>query len=171
MRAPTRAAESKSEFKSYERADGKDVRIAGCLIVKDGERTLGGCLESLRELVDEIVVYDTGSTDATGPIAHSLGARVIGGYWDEDFAGARNAALEAVTADRVLRIDADERVGGQGARQGRHRCGREDPAAAVRAFREADASERDTDGTGRSIRLGVSSGLGETEGDSPVTKP
>ncbi|HEY2271512.1 MAG TPA: glycosyltransferase family 2 protein [Jatrophihabitantaceae bacterium] len=84
------------------------MRIAGCLIVKDAEHTLRRCLGSLDGVVDEIVVYDTGSSDATVDLARSLGAIVLEGYWDDDFARARNAALAAVTSDWVLSIDADE---------------------------------------------------------------
>ncbi|MEJ2577742.1 MAG: glycosyltransferase family 2 protein [Kineosporiaceae bacterium] len=86
--------------------------LAAALIVKDEEDNLPGCLASLDGAVDEIVVYDTGSTDATVQIAERAGARVQRGYWDGDFARARNAALEMTSAAWVLSIDADERVVG-----------------------------------------------------------
>ena len=86
--------------------------LAAALIVKDEEDNLPGCLESLQGVVDEIVVYDTGSTDATVEIAERAGARVERGYWDGDFARARNAALEMTSAVWVLSVDADERVVG-----------------------------------------------------------
>jgi hypothetical protein len=86
----------------------RDVLLAACLIVKDGAETLARCLDSVAGLVDEIVVYDTGSTDGTQQLARDLGARVVDGYWDDDFARARNDALAAVSADWVLSIDADE---------------------------------------------------------------
>ena len=78
------------------------------MIVKDEEKALPGCLESLRGVVDEIVIYDTGSTDATVEIAKSAGAKVIEGYWDDDFGRARNASLEHCRGAWILWIDADE---------------------------------------------------------------
>lgn len=82
--------------------------LSACLIVKDEELLLASCLESLRDLADEIVVYDTGSTDRTVEIAGAAGAVVVRGYWDDDFARARNAALDHCTGQWVLHIDADE---------------------------------------------------------------
>lgn len=79
-----------------------------CLIVKDEEQMLRSALESVADVVDEIVVYDTGSSDATVEIARSMGARVFEGYWDGSFARARNAALEQARGEWILVIDADE---------------------------------------------------------------
>lgn len=80
------------------------------MIVRDEERFLDGCLRSLRDLVDEIVVVDTGSSDATLAIARSHGAQVSEFAWCDDFSAARNAALERASGDWILYIDADERV-------------------------------------------------------------
>lgn len=82
--------------------------LSAVLIVKDEEERLGACLASLEGLVDEVVVYDTGSTDRTVRIARNAGARVVEGYWDDDFAGARNRALQHASGEWVLSIDADE---------------------------------------------------------------
>jgi GT2 family glycosyltransferase/tetratricopeptide (TPR) repeat protein len=82
--------------------------ISVCLIVKDEELMLPSCLESIADLADEIVVYDTGSTDRTIEIAREAGARVTEGYWDESFGRARNAALAQARGDWVLSLDADE---------------------------------------------------------------
>lgn len=87
-------------------------RLALCMIVRDEERMLPGCLESVRNIVDEIVVVDTGSTDGTVAIAQAAGARVVPFTWCDDFAAARNAALPHVTADWILVLDADERLAG-----------------------------------------------------------
>lgn len=78
------------------------------LIVKDEEKMLGNCLSSVEAVADEIIVYDMGSTDRTVEIARAHGATVIEGYWDDSFARARNAALEAAHGKWVLSIDADE---------------------------------------------------------------
>jgi len=83
--------------------------FSACLIVKDEEAMLPDCLESLHKLVDEVVIYDTGSTDGTVELARRAGARVFEGYWDDDFSRARNAALEHCRGEWVLWVDADER--------------------------------------------------------------
>ncbi len=82
--------------------------LSACLIVRDEEQALPRCLASLRTLVDEVVVYDTGSTDSTGELARQAGARVIEGYWDDDFGRARNACLQHCRGESILWIDADE---------------------------------------------------------------
>jgi GT2 family glycosyltransferase/tetratricopeptide (TPR) repeat protein len=82
--------------------------VSACLIVKDEEDNLPTCLASLDGLADEIVVYDTGSTDATVAMAKEFGATVIEGYWDDDFSRARNEALAACSGDWIAWLDADE---------------------------------------------------------------
>jgi hypothetical protein len=78
------------------------------MIVRDEERSLERCLESARASVDEIVVVDTGSSDATPEIARRLGARVATFAWCDDFSAARNAALALAEAPWRLVLDADE---------------------------------------------------------------
>lgn len=84
--------------------------LSVCLIVKDEESMLGACLESVAGIADEVVVYDTGSSDRTVEIARSMGARVVEGYWDDSFARARNAVLSLACGTWVLSLDADERL-------------------------------------------------------------
>ncbi|MBX3023958.1 glycosyltransferase [bacterium] len=86
--------------------------LSACLIVRDERELLPVCLASLEGLADEIVVYDTGSTDGTPGLARAAGARVVEGYWDDDFGGARNRALAHCGGDWVLQVDADECVAG-----------------------------------------------------------
>lgn len=105
--------------------------LSACLIVKDEEAMLGECLDSLAGVVDEIIVYDTGSTDATVALARAKGARVVEGYWDDSFARARNAALAEATGEWVLSLDADERFLGDAASL-RHFLASTEPA--VEAF-------------------------------------
>lgn len=102
--APVKAVVAKAPGKPGE----AKVLFSACMIVKDEEKVLPGCLESLRGVVDEIVVYDTGSSDATVEIAKGAGAKVIEGYWDDDFGRARNASLEHCRGEWILWIDADE---------------------------------------------------------------
>jgi glycosyltransferase involved in cell wall biosynthesis len=84
--------------------------IALCLIAKNEERFIADCLDSAREFVDEMIVVDTGSTDRTREIARERGARVEEFVWCDDFAAARNASIDAATADWILVLDADERL-------------------------------------------------------------
>jgi len=84
--------------------------ISACMIVKNEEKLLPDCLESIRDWVDEIVVVDTGSTDKTVSIAESFGARVFHHVWEGDFSKARNYSLQYATKDWIFIIDADERV-------------------------------------------------------------
>ncbi len=82
--------------------------VSACLIVRDEHENLPRCLESLGTIADEIVVYDTGSVDDTVEIARAAGAVVVEGYWDDDFARARNEALENCRGQWILWLDADE---------------------------------------------------------------
>jgi glycosyltransferase involved in cell wall biosynthesis len=84
--------------------------LSAALIVRDEERHLPDCLRSIEGIVDETVIVDTGSTDATRDIARSFGARVYDVPWQNDFAQARNAALERCRGAWILYIDADERA-------------------------------------------------------------
>lgn len=84
--------------------------LSACLIVKNEEKHLDRCLSSLKGIVDEIVVIDTGSTDRTLEIAEKHGA-VIGHFpWINDFSAARNASLDLATSAWALWIDADEEL-------------------------------------------------------------
>jgi tetratricopeptide (TPR) repeat protein len=82
--------------------------LSACLIVRNEALVLARCLESLSGVVDEIVVVDTGSTDATPDIAAGFGARICRHVWRDDFAAARNVGLDAASCDWILVIDADE---------------------------------------------------------------
>lgn len=106
-------AEQKSNEKRFLQthlggSHGITTSISACLIVKDEEDCLPACLEALVDVVDEIVVYDTGSEDRTIEVARSFGATVILGFWDDNFARARNAALAECHGEWILWIDADE---------------------------------------------------------------
>ncbi len=82
--------------------------IALVMIVRNESRCLARCLRSVADHVDEVVVLDTGSTDDTVAIARRLGARVGHFAWVDDFAAARNRALQLATAPWRLVLDADE---------------------------------------------------------------
>lgn len=84
--------------------------LSVCLITKDEERFLAGCLDSVRAVTDEIIVVDTGSADRTVEIARNYGCRVLHRAWDDDFSAARNAGIAAAHGRFILCLDADERL-------------------------------------------------------------
>jgi glycosyltransferase involved in cell wall biosynthesis len=84
------------------------VLLTAALIVKNEEKFLGACLASIKGLVDEVVIVDTGSTDRSMEIALQAGARVEEAPWTGDFSAARNRALDLARGDWILYIDADE---------------------------------------------------------------
>ena len=89
--------------------------VSACLIVRDEEANIDACLETLQPFVDEVVVVDTGSTDRTVELARAHGARVFETAWQEDFALARNHALDQARGDWILSVDADELLDPEGA--------------------------------------------------------
>jgi len=88
-----------------------NIMISVSMIVKNEEECLEGCLESVKDL-DEIVILDTGSTDKTCKIARKYTDRVYENEykWNDDFAEARNLSKSKCTKDWILTIDADERL-------------------------------------------------------------
>ena len=86
------------------------MSISLAMIVKNEETILGDCLTSIRDLVDEMIVVDTGSTDYTKLIADSTGAKVFDFEWCDDFAKARNESLRHCNSDWILILDADEAI-------------------------------------------------------------
>ena len=84
------------------------LTLSLCMIVRDEEQMLPRCLAAVAPAVDEIVIVDTGSTDATVEIARSFGAKVIEFPWTGSFSEARNVSFEAATGDWVMYLDADE---------------------------------------------------------------
>ncbi len=84
--------------------------ISLCMIVKNEEENLDRCLISARDVVDEIIIVDTGSTDRTIEIAESYGAKVFNHPWEGSFSKARNYSLKYATCDWILYLDADEEL-------------------------------------------------------------
>jgi glycosyltransferase involved in cell wall biosynthesis len=78
------------------------------MIVKDEEETLANCLNSVKDIVDEIIIVDTGSKDATKAVALSFTPHVYDFVWVDDFAKARNAAFSYATMDYLFWLDADD---------------------------------------------------------------
>lgn len=84
--------------------------ISLCMIVKNESDCLPRCLKSVKDIVDEIIVVDTGSTDETVKIAKDFGAQVIFTTWHGDFSRARNAGLNRARGTWILFLDADEEL-------------------------------------------------------------
>ncbi|MDK8179886.1 glycosyltransferase [Paenibacillus sp. UMB4589-SE434] len=87
-----------------------ETRLSLCMIVKDEAALIGACLHSVKDVVDEIIIVDTGSTDDTVAICQSYGAHVYKLGWRNDFAEARNYSLQHATGDWILWMDADEQL-------------------------------------------------------------
>ena len=85
-------------------------KISGCLIVKNEEENLPKCLTSLSPFVDELIIVDTGSTDLTRQVAQEFTSKLFHFDWCDDFAAARNFALEKTSGEWILTLDADEEL-------------------------------------------------------------
>lgn len=82
--------------------------VSLCMIVKDEEQVLERCLDSLADLMDEIIIVDTGSTDGTKGIASRYTDKIYDFTWVDDFAAARNFASSKATMEYIYTADADE---------------------------------------------------------------
>ena len=103
--------------------------ISLCMIVKNEEKVLGRCLDSAKDITDEIIIVDTGSTDGTKEIARRYGAKIFDQKWQDDFSLARNFSFSKATMDYCMWLDADDII-------------REEEAAKlIRWKAEADGSE------------------------------
>ncbi|MBO4396165.1 MAG: glycosyltransferase family 2 protein [Eubacterium sp.] len=84
------------------------ITISLCMIVKNEEKVLARCLDSIKDLMDEIIIVDTGSTDRTKEIASNYTNKVFDFAWIDDFSAARNYAFSKATGDYIYSADADE---------------------------------------------------------------
>ena len=82
--------------------------VSLCMIVRNEEDVLGRCLESVKDIVDEIIIVDTGSTDRTKEIAGRFTNTVYDFPWIDDFSAARNFSFSKATMDYQMWLDADE---------------------------------------------------------------
>ena len=85
------------------------MTLSVCIITLNEERNIGRTLQSVKAIADEIIVVDSGSTDATASIAQSFGAKVFVESW-KGFARQKNSALEKANCEWILSLDADEEV-------------------------------------------------------------
>ncbi|WP_314587531.1 glycosyltransferase [Paenibacillus terrigena] len=99
-----------------------------CMIVKDEENVIRRCLESVKGLVDEIIIIDTGSTDQTKEIASEYTSQIYDFTWINDFSAAKNEAIRYATSTWILVLDADEYVQPEGHQELREMLSKEDHA-------------------------------------------
>lgn len=80
------------------------------MIVKNEEASLGRCLASVKGIVDEIVIVDTGSVDRTKEVAGEFTSKIYNFPWVDDFSAARNFSFSKATMDYIMWLDADDVV-------------------------------------------------------------
>ena len=105
----------------------KKIRISQCMIVKNEEKNIRRALSWAKDIVFEQIVVDTGSTDRTVEIAREMGAEIYHFQWIDDFAAAKNYAIEQASGDWIAFLDADEYMN------------REDAKKLVNLLEQADA--------------------------------
>lgn len=84
------------------------VTLSACVITKNEEKNIKQWLQSIQQIANEMIVVDTGSTDKTVELARTAGAKVYAYSWKNDFADAKNFALNQAKGEWILFLDADE---------------------------------------------------------------
>ena len=84
------------------------ISLSLCMIVKNEEKVLKRCLDSIKDVVDEIIIVDTGSTDNTKNIAKEFTTKIYDFKWIDDFSAARNYSFSKATKDYIIWLDADD---------------------------------------------------------------
>ena len=92
--------------------------VSVCMIVKNEEKKLSRCLESVKPYGFEIVIVDTGSQDKTCEVASHFTDKIFHFAWCDDFSAARNYSLEMASNDWILMLDADEVIENLDLREG-----------------------------------------------------
>ena len=85
-------------------------KLSVCMIVRNEEKNIERCLISIKDIADEIIIVDTGSTDKTTEICKKFNVKLINHKWNDDFSEARNISLDYATKDYILFLDADEEI-------------------------------------------------------------
>lgn len=102
--------ENKYIYDSIKQNKGRQSKVSLLIICRNEENYISRNLSSVKDIVDEIVAVDTGSTDKTIDILKEYGAKIVHHIWKDDFAEARNSGLSQVTGDYVFQLDADEYI-------------------------------------------------------------
>ncbi|MGD8992819.1 MAG: tetratricopeptide repeat protein, partial [Desulfobacterales bacterium] len=120
------------DSKMQEKSDHLAVSL--CMIVKNEEKYLAQCLASVKPIVDEMIVVDTGSSDKTKDIARAFGAKVYDHEWRDDFAEARNFSIRKANGHWIFIMDADEVISPQDYNQFLKIVGKEPKTAVAYSF-------------------------------------
>lgn len=107
-RTMAKRKKEKSPKKKQKNTQNLILTLSMCLIVKNEEFHLPNLLNSVKSIVDEIILVDTGSTDRTKEIGEEFGAKIFDFKWNNDFSAARNFSMDQATGDWILIMDADE---------------------------------------------------------------
>lgn len=107
---PRRSSNKRRNGKKQRPRDPGSLPLSICVIARNEEANLPQLLASVAPLEAEVVVVDTGSTDATASIATEAGAKLFRWAWRDDFAAARNTSLGHATRPWILWLDADDRL-------------------------------------------------------------
>lgn len=132
------------------------ITISLCMIVKNEERTLARCLDSVAGITDEIVIVDTGSSDRTMDIAAQYTNQVYTYEWKDDFAAARNESFAKATQEYILWLDADDvLLPSERAKLAvlKRSCRRRETAAVILNYTLAEGAEGSPLVTDRRLRL------------------
>ena len=86
----------------------RNVTLSLCIIVKNEEKFIAKCLNAVKDIIDEIIIVDTGSTDSTLDIINEYDVKLYKYTWNNDFSATRNYAINKATGDWILFLDADE---------------------------------------------------------------
>jgi glycosyltransferase involved in cell wall biosynthesis len=86
------------------------IKLSACMIVKNEEDQIRRCLESIKNVIDEIIIVDTGSIDKTVEISREYTDKIYFHEWENDFSKHRNQSISYATGDWILIIDADEEL-------------------------------------------------------------
>ncbi|GED13652.1 glycosyltransferase family 2 protein [Aneurinibacillus migulanus] len=87
-------------------------KLSLCMLIRNEEDWIARCLNSVKDIVDEMIIVDIGSSDRTAEICQSLGVHVLPFSWNGSFSDARNFGLEHTTGDWILWLNADEELDG-----------------------------------------------------------
>ncbi len=110
MLAAALAVRGKIGEKKIAEEPGQGATLSLCMIVRNEEKHLAACLNSVKTIADEIIIVDTGSVDRTKDLAFVYGATVFDYEWKDDFSDARNFSLSKAHGDWVLVLDGDEKL-------------------------------------------------------------
>lgn len=123
------------------------ITISLCMIVRDEEDTIARCLETIKDLVDEIIIVDTGSIDKTKAIANQYTPHIYDFEWIYDFSAARNFSFSKATQEYLLWLDADDVLLAEDRNKLKYLKEQLDPSIDVVMMKY----NLDTDGVGRSL--------------------